>query len=346
MTALKQPIRVLITGAAGQIAYSLIPIVARGDVFGQDQPIIIHLLDIPFMEKALTGVLLEVEDCAFPLVYGCEAFTNEEGAFKDIEAAFLVGAMPRKKDMERKDLLAANVKIFASQGNALKQWAKPTCKVLVVGNPANTNALICAKFAAPKIPLENITAMTRLDENRAKAMLAKKNNVKVSSIENVIIWGNHSSTQFPDLSNATSENKKLPFDGHSAELIEQVQKRGAKIIELRSLSSAMSAAKAAADHMTSLYHGTNGKLVCMGVYTGNTESTGLLAENRKLALEYGAQDNLIFSLPVTIDNSTKQWKVIAGLKLDDEAKRRIQITTNELIEERQEATAATGASNL
>lgn len=295
----KAPIRVLVTGAAGQIAYSLIPIIARGVVFGHDQPIILHLLDIPFMEKALNGVLLEVEDCAFPLVVSSHAFTSEEPAFKDIEAAFLVGAMPRKKDMERKDLLAANVKIFASQGNALKQWAKPNCKVLVVGNPANTNALICAKFAAPKIPLENITAMTRLDENRTKALLANKHNVRVSTVENVIIWGNHSSTQFPDVSNATSNGTKLSFDGHDAGLIEQVQKRGAKIIELRSLSSAMSAAKAAADHMTSLYHGSNGKLVCMGVYTGNSESTGLAAENRKLALEYGAQDNLIFSLPAS-----------------------------------------------
>jgi len=342
----KAPIRVLVTGAAGQIAYSLIPIIARGVVFGHDQPIILHLLDIPFMEKALNGVLLEVEDCAFPLVVSSHAFTSEEPAFKDIEAAFLVGAMPRKKDMERKDLLAANVKIFASQGNALKQWAKPNCKVLVVGNPANTNALICAKFAAPKIPLENITAMTRLDENRTKALLANKHNVRVSTVENVIIWGNHSSTQFPDVSNATSNGTKLSFDGHDAGLIEQVQKRGAKIIELRSLSSAMSAAKAAADHMTSLYHGSNGKLVCMGVYTGNSESTGLAAENRKLALEYGAQDNLIFSLPVTVDNATKQWKVIPGFKLDEEAKRRIQITATELAEERQEASAATGAGNL
>lgn len=218
--------------------------------------------------------------------------------------------------------------------------------VLVVGNPANTNALICAKFAAPKIPLENITAMTRLDENRAKALLAKQNNVRVSTVENVIIWGNHSSTQFPDLSNATSNGTKLPFAGHNKEAIEQIQKRGAKIIELRSLSSAMSAAKAAADHMKSFYHGSNGKLVCMGVYTGNAESAGLSAENKKLALEYGAKENLIFSLPVTIDNETKQWKIIPGFKLDEEAKRRIEITANELVDERNEATQATGASNL
>lgn len=342
----KEPIKVLITGAAGQISYSLIPIIARGNVFGDDQPIILHLLEIPIMRNALDGVALEVEDCAFPLVVGVHAFTEEEPAFKDIEAAFLVGAMPRKKDMERKDLLAANCKIFASQGHALKQWAKPNCRVLVVGNPANTNALICAKFAAPRIPLENITAMTRLDENRAKALLANTHKVRVSTIENVIIWGNHSSTQFPDLSNATSNGTKLPFNGHDASLIEQIQKRGAKIIELRSLSSAMSAAKAAADHMESFYHGSNGKIVCMGVYTGNTETSGLSAENRKLALEYGAQDNLIFSLPVTIDNATKQWKVVPGLKLDDEAKRRIKLTANELIEERQEAFAATGSSNL
>lgn len=194
----KAPLRVLITGAAGQIAYSLIPLVARGDVFGPDQPVILHLLDIPMMETVLGGVVLEITDCAYPLVESVVATTNEQEAFTGLDAAFLVGAMPRREGMERKDLLAANVKIFASQGKALAAYSSPNVKVLVVGNPANTNALIAAKFAAPKIPAKNFTAMTRLDENRARGQIAAREKVSVGAIRGVYIWGNHSSTQFPD----------------------------------------------------------------------------------------------------------------------------------------------------
>lgn len=186
-----KPIRVLLTGAAGQIAYSLIPIIAKGDVFGPNQPITLVLLDIPPMEGVLKGVEMEIQDCAFPLLHEVVVSVDEAAAFKDIDAAFLVGAMPRREGMERKDLLAANVKIFKSQGKALAAHSSPNVKVLVVGNPANTNALICAKFAAPKIPAENFTAMTRLDQSRAKAQLAMRHKVAVRDIKNVIIWGKH-----------------------------------------------------------------------------------------------------------------------------------------------------------
>lgn len=321
----KDPIRVLITGAAGQIAYSLIPIVAKGDVFGADQPVILHLLDIPMCETSLNGVVLEITDCAFPLVSSVVATTSEEVAFKDIDAAFLVGAMPRREGMERKDLLAANVKIFASQGKALAAHAKPDVKVLVVGNPANTNALICSKFAAPKIPAKNFTAMTRLDENRARAQVALKNNVPVDGVRNVFIWGNHSSTQFPDVSNATNNGNKLPFSGHDAGLIELVQKRGAAVIAARKLSSAMSAAKAAADHMKDWWNGTGTVAVSMGVISDGSK--------------YGAPADVIFSFPCTVEN--KEWKVVEGLSLDETAQQRLKTTGEELLAERGEALAAT-----
>lgn len=321
----KSPVRVLVTGAAGQIAYSLIPIIAKGDVFGADQPVILHLLDIPMCEGVLNGVVLEITDCAFPLVHSVVATTSEEVAFKDLDAAFLVGAMPRREGMERKDLLAANVKIFASQGKALAAHSKPDVKVLVVGNPANTNALICSKFAAPKIPVKNFTAMTRLDENRARGQVALKHNVPVKGVSNVFIWGNHSSTQFPDVSNATSEGKKLAFSGHDPALIELVQKRGAAVIAARKLSSAMSAAKAAADHMKDWWNGSNNVAVSMGVISDGSK--------------YGAPADVIFSFPCIVE--AKEWKVVDGLALDDTAKERLKITGEELLAERNEALAAT-----
>lgn len=323
----KTPLRVLITGAAGQIAYSLIPLVARGDVFGPDQPVILHLLDIPMMETVLGGVVLEITDCAFPLVESVVATTNEQEAFTGLDAAFLVGAMPRREGMERKDLLAANVKIFASQGKALAAFSSPNVKVLVVGNPANTNALIASKFAAPKIPAKNFTAMTRLDENRARGQIAAREKVSVSAIHGVYIWGNHSSTQFPDVSNATKNGEKLPFNGHDEGLISIVQKRGAAVIAARKLSSAMSAAKAAADHMRDWFIGTTIP-VSMGVVSDGTQ--------------YGAPADVIFSFPCTVDPATKEWKVVGGLTLDDFAKDRLKLTGEELLAERGEALAATG----
>lgn len=321
----KGPIKVLITGSAGQIAYSLIPIVARGDVFGKDQPIILHLLDIPPMKTVLDGVVMEIEDCSFPLLRGINAYVEEAPAFTDIDAAFLVGSMPRKEGMERKDLLAANVKIFKSQGLALANYAKSIVKVLVVGNPANTNAMIAAKYAAPKIPATSFSAMTRLDQNRAAAQVAKKNNIEdASQVKKVIIWGNHSSTQFPDVSEAHYKGDKLPFAGHDPELISMIQKRGAAVIAARKLSSAMSAAKAAADHMHDVWHGSY-DIVSMGVVSEG---------------QYGVPPGLFFSFPVQICPHVKKWKVDDSFKLDDFAKEKIAITTKELEEERDEALKA------
>ena len=321
----KTPLKVLITGSAGQIAYSLIPIVARGDVFGKDQPIILNLLDIPPMKAVLDGVVMEIEDCSFPLVRGIGAFVEEAPAFQDIDAAFLVGSMPRKEGMERKELLAANVKIFKSQGLALANYAKPTVKVLVVGNPANTNAMIAAKYAAPKIPATSFSAMTRLDQNRAAAQVAKKNNIKnANDIKRVIIWGNHSSTQFPDVSNATYKGEKLPFSGHDNDMISLIQKRGAAVIAARKLSSAMSAAKAAADHMHDLHHGSQ-DIVSMGVVSEG---------------QYGVPAGIFFSFPIQICPHVKKWKVDESFQLDEFAKEKISITTKELMEERDEALVA------
>lgn len=320
----ESPIRVLITGAAGQIGYSLIPIVARGDVFGRDRPIIFHLLDIPPMKTVLNGVVMEIDDCAFPLVQSIVATTVEAEAFKDIDAAFLVGSMPRREGMERKDLLAANVKIFASQGRALANHSKPDVKVLVVGNPANTNALIAAKFAAPKISAKNITAMTRLDQNRAIHQVAAKHGVPVSEVKRVIIWGNHSSTQFPDISQAMISGKRINFEKHDEQFIQTIQKRGAAVIAARQLSSAMSAAKAAADHMHDWWIGTD-EWVSMGVISDGNP--------------YGIPDGLIFSFPVTVQN--KEWKFVDGIQLDDFSKNAIKATTDELLEEKTEAFAVT-----
>jgi malate dehydrogenase len=196
-------VRVVVTGAAGQIAYSLLYMVAKGDVFGPEQSVILHLLDIPPMMGVVQGVVMELSDCALPLLRGVVPTSDPEVAFKDVDAAFLVGAMPRKEGMERKDLLAANVGIFKVQGQAIERNAKKTIKVLVVGNPANTNALVCSKYA-PSIPKENFSAMTRLDQNRATAHIAERLNVSCADVSNVVIWGNHSSTQFPDVANATA----------------------------------------------------------------------------------------------------------------------------------------------
>lgn len=322
-------LRVLITGAAGQIGYSLIPIVARGDVFGHEQNVILHLLDIPPMQSVLDGVVMEINDCAFPLIQQVVATTDEAEAFKDIDAAFLVGSMPRREGMERKDLLAANVKIFASQGRALANHSKPTVKVLVVGNPANTNALVASKFASPKIPVRNITAMTRLDQNRATHQIAAKNSVPVRDVQRVIIWGNHSSTQFPDVSQCLIQGKKIKFDGHDEKFIQVIQKRGASVIAARKLSSAMSAAKAAADHMHDWWHGT------VSAQDGEWASMGVISDGNS----YGVPEGIMFSFPCTI--ADKEWKIVDGVPFDDFAKERITLTGNELLEEKAEAMAAT-----
>uniref|UniRef100_A0AC34QTA9 Malate dehydrogenase n=2 Tax=Panagrolaimus sp. JU765 TaxID=591449 RepID=A0AC34QTA9_9BILA len=329
------PLRVLVTGAAGQIGYAIVLQIAKGDVFGQNQPVTLVLLDIPAFAQALEGVKFELIDCALPTLVSVEAYTSEPEAFKDIDYAFLIGAMPRKEGMERKDLLAANVKIFKSQGQSLANYSKPTVKVLVVGNPANTNAFIAAKYAGGKIPARNFSAMTRLDHNRATAQVALKTGVTIGNVKNVIIWGNHSSTQFPDVRHA-----KVTKDGHEVDaysavndnawlqgpFISTVQKRGAVIIEKRKLSSAMSAAKAACDHMRDWHFGTkSGEHVSMAIPSDGS---------------YGIPQGLIFSFPVTIDGSTKEWKIVQGLEIDDFAKQKLNATTKELEEERNDALAA------
>merc|ERR1712121_483331 len=240
----RPPIKVVVTGAAGQIAYSLLHQIASGSVFGENQPLHLHLLDIGPMMSVLNGVVMEIQDAALPCLRSVVTTGSAEEAFNDVDAAFLVGAMPRKEGMERKDLLAANVKIFKVQGEALDKHAKKSVKVLVVGNPANTNALICSHYA-PSIPKENFSAMTRLDQNRAAAQLAAKLGQPISAIKKVTIWGNHSSTQFPDASQATCNGDKVSLEQAwlETEFVPTVQKRGAAVIAARKLSSAMSAAK-------------------------------------------------------------------------------------------------------
>jgi malate dehydrogenase len=333
---MSEPLRVLITGAAGQIAYSLLYSIAKGDVFGANQPIALHLLDIEVMDNVLKGVVMELQDCALPLLREVVATYEYPKAFKDVDVAILVGAMPRREGMERKDLLKANVKIFKGQGEALEQYAKKTVKVLVVGNPANTNCFICRKYA-PSIPAENFTCLTRLDQNRAQAQIAQKlkdNNVCVNSLDvsNVTIWGNHSSTQYPDVNHAVVnvQGKSVPVreavkdDNYlNNAFVECVQKRGGAVIAARKLSSAMSAAKAICDHMRDWWFGTApGQWVSMGVVSDGS---------------YGTEVGLVFSFPVNIAGG--KWTIVQGLSLNDESKAKINITLNELVEEKNDAVA-------
>lgn len=303
--------------------------IARGEVFGKDQQLILHLLDIPPMVGVLEGVVMELADCALPLLKEVVPTTDPLVGFKDVSAAFLVGAMPRKEGMERKDLLSANVKIFKVQGEALDKVAKKDVKVLVVGNPANTNALVCANYA-PSIPRENFSAMTRLDQNRAAAQIAAKLGVSISDVSNVIIWGNHSSTQFPDASQGKIfiNNEWIPIakavnnDAYlQGQFIEVVQKRGAAVIGARKMSSAMSAAKAACDHMHDWWNGTApGKFVSMGVFSDGS---------------YGSPKDVVFSFPVEIKN--KKWQIVEGLPITEFGKSKLNVTAKELEEEKNEA---------
>lgn len=303
--------------------------IARGEVFGKDQQLILHLLDIPPMVGVLEGVVMELADCALPLLKEVVPTTDPLVGFKDVSAAFLVGAMPRKEGMERKDLLSANVKIFKVQGEALDKVAKKDVKVLVVGNPANTNALVCANYA-PSIPRENFSAMTRLDQNRAAAQIAAKLGVSISDVSNIIIWGNHSSTQFPDASQGKIliKNEWVPIakavnnDAYlQGQFIEIVQKRGAAVIGARKMSSAMSAAKAACDHMHDWWNGTApGKFVSMGVFSDGS---------------YGSPKDVVFSFPVEIKN--KKWQIVEGLPITEFGKSKLNVTAKELEEEKNEA---------
>ena len=318
---MKAPVRVAITGAAGQISYSLIFRVASGSMLGPDQPVILQLLEIPPAMNALQGVIMELNDCAFPLVKGIVATDDPNVAFKDADFALLVGSRPRGPGMERSDLLKANGAIFTVQGKALSDNANPNCKVLVVGNPANTNALILLK-SAPKLNPKNITAMMRLDHNRSMSQIADKMGCHSSEVEKVVVWGNHSSTQYPDISYATAAGKAVKGavdeKWNKEEFIPTVQQRGAAIIKARGASSAASAANAAAEHMRDWALGSNGKWVSMGVYSkGNP---------------YGVDEDLMFAFPITCEGG--EWKIVTGLERDAFSQEMIKKTEKELQDER------------
>lgn len=314
---MKAPVRVAVTGAAGQISYSLLFRIASGDMLGKDQPVILQLLEITPALEALNGVIMELEDCAFPLVAGITGTDDANVAFKDADYALLVGARPRGPGMERKDLLEANAAIFSAQGKAINDNASKGIKVLVVGNPANTNALI-AQRNAPDIDPRQFTAMTRLDHNRAMAQLANKLGKTVNDVKKMLIWGNHSSTQYPDLHHCEVDGKvaidQVEQDWYENDYIPTVQQRGAAIIKARGASSAASAANAAVDHMRSWALGTDeGDWVSMGIYSDGS---------------YGIQEGLIYSFPCTCKNG--DWTIVQGLEVNDFSRGKMQATEQEL----------------
>src|SRR5476649_1120062 len=321
---MKKPVRVAVTGAAGQIGYSLLFRIASGAMLGSEQPVILQLLEIPDekAQKALKGVMMELDDCAFPLLQSMVAASDPKVAFKDVDIALLVGARPRGPGMERKDLLEANGKIFGPQGKALSDVASRDVKVLVVGNPANTNCLIAMKNA-PSLKPTQFTAMMRLDHNRALTQVAQKTGKPVTSVKKMTIWGNHSATQYPDLFNAEVDGKKaagLINDQAWLEgtFIPTVQKRGAAIIEARGLSSAASAANAAIDHVRDWVLGTpDGDWVSMAIASDGT---------------YGIAEGLMFGYPTTC--AAGRYEIVKGLDLADFAKGKIAATHKELQEER------------
>jgi len=319
---MKKPMRVAVTGAAGQIGYSLLFRIAAGDMLGRDQPVVLQLLELPMdkAQAALKGVMMELEDCAFPLLAGMSGTSDPKVAFKDAGVALLVGARPRGPGMERKDLLMENAKIFTEQGKALDAVAARDIRVLVVGNPANTNAYIAMK-SAPSLPRESFTAMLRLDHNRALSQLAAKSGRPVASLRKLIVWGNHSPTMYPDYRFATSDGQPVKdLIGDEAwnrnTFIPTVGKRGAAIIEARGLSSAASAANAAIDHVRDWMLGSNGEWVTMGI-----PSNG----------EYGIPKDVMFGFPVTTENG--KYKIVEGLSIDEFSQDRINKTLKELQDE-------------
>lgn len=320
----KAPRRVAVTGAAGQIGYSLLFRIANGDLLGKDQPVILQLLEIPDekAQKALQGVIMELDDCAFPLLAGVTAHSDPLTAFKDIDIALLVGARPRGPGMERRDLLEANARIFTVQGRALDAVASRDVKVLVVGNPANTNAYIAMK-SAPGLPARNFTAMLRLDHNRALSQVAARIGQPVSAIEKLCVWGNHSPTMYADYRFATA-NGKLVKDlindqvWNKDTFLPTVGKRGAAIIAARGLSSAASAANAAIDHMHDWILGTGGRWATMGVPSDGS---------------YGIPEGTVFGFPVTTRNG--EYDIVQGLDIDAFSQERINLTLKELLEERE-----------
>ncbi len=320
---MKPVVRVAVTGAAGQIGYALLFHIAAGEMLGPDQPVILQMLELPVdkAQAALRGVMMELEDCAFPLLAGMVGTDDPLVAFKDADIAMLVGARPRGPGMERKDLLLENAKIFTEQGRALNQVASRDVKVLVVGNPANTNAYIAMK-SAPDLPSKNFTAMLRLDHNRALSQLATKTGKAVGDIERLIVWGNHSPTMYPDYRYATVRGEKLtPMIKDEAwnadTFIPQVGKRGAAIIEARGLSSAASAANAAIDHVRDWIRGSDGKWVTMGVPSDGS---------------YGVPEGVIYGVPVITSNG--EWTLVRDLEIDEFSRVRMDKTLAELEEER------------
>eukprot|EP00126_Sphaerothecum_destruens_P015332 Sdes_comp9287_c0_seq1m772 len=335
LVGMDSPVKVCVTGAAGQIVYSLLYNIARGDIFGTHTPVVLHLLDIPPMIGVLQGLVMELEDCALPLLKKVVCSADPMEAFKDVDCAILVGAMPRKEGMERKDLLKANASIFKVQGEAIDKVAKKTVKVLVVGNPANTNALICSANA-PSIPKSNFSALTRLDHNRAISQIAIKLGVNANQVKKVFIWGNHSSTQYPDVSHAVihgygPDKKDVPLSSliqdetylHQ-EFVSTIQSRGAAVIKARKLSSAMSAAKAIVDHMRDWWCGTApGEIVSMAIPSDGS---------------YGIKEGIIYSYPVTI-SATGVVKIVNGLSISDFSRKMMDETAKELFAERTDAFA-------
>lgn len=318
----KTPVRVAVTGAAGQIGYALLFRIASGEMLGKDQPVVLSLLEIPDekAQKALKGVMMELDDCAFPLLAGMEAHSDPMSAFKDVDYALLVGARPRGPGMERADLLAANAQIFTAQGKALDKVASRKVRVLVVGNPANTNAYIAMK-SAPSLPAGNFTAMMRLDHNRALSQLAAKTGKPVASIKQMAVWGNHSPTMYPDVRFATVDGKPaeslIDQAWYRETFIPTVGKRGAAIIEARGLSSAASAANAAIDHMRDWALGTNGAWVTMGIPSDGS---------------YGIPKEILYGFPVTCKDG--KYEIVQGLAIDEFSRSKMNATLKELTDER------------
>ncbi len=317
---MKEPVRVAVTGAAGQISYSLLFRIASGQLLGVDQPVILQLLEIPPAMEALSGVVMELDDCAFELVQGIVATDDPNVAFKDVDYALLVGSRPRGPGMERKDLLEANAAIFSVQGKSLNDHASRDVRVLVVGNPANTNSLI-AQRNAPDLDPRNFTAMTRLDHNRAVTQLAQKTGNHVADVKGLAIWGNHSATQYPDISHAsvdgTAADSLVDQAWVEGTFIPTVQQRGAAIIKARGLSSAASAANAAIEHMRDWALGSDGEVVSMAVYSDGS---------------YGIAEGLIYSFPCTCAGG--DWAIVQGLAINDFSRGKMNDTENELAEER------------
>ena len=318
---MKTPVRVTVTGAAGQIGYALLFRIASGAMLGDDQPVILQLLDITPAMEALQGVKMELEDCAFPLLADIVCTDDPNTGFKDTDYALLVGARPRGPGMERKDLLEANAAIFSVQGKAIDENASKNIKVLVVGNPANTNSLITQRNA-PSIDPRNFTAMTRLDHNRAMTQIAQKTGKTVNDVTNMTIWGNHSATQYPDLFNAKVSGEAainlVDQQWYEADFIPVVQQRGAAIIKARGASSAASAANAAIGHMRSWALGTNGDdWVSMGVYSDGS---------------YGITEGLIYSFPCRCENG--DWSIVQGVEVGEFSQAKMAATEQELVEER------------